>query len=114
MEAAPASPGAGTTAGAAAAAENPSDRKAQRRERAQRRGELRTRTAPLRKTIRDAEARIAELEQERAGLVTELETPGRTDYSAISRRLSEIEDELPRQLEAWEAASRDMESIGPE
>jgi ATP-binding cassette subfamily F protein 3 len=88
------------------------DRKALRRERAQKRQELAKERRPLETTIRAAEKRIAELERERDLLSGELMKPAPgTDYATINRRLSEIQAALAETVERWEKASLELETL---
>jgi ATP-binding cassette subfamily F protein 3 len=87
------------------------DRKAGRRDRALKREEARKLRVPLLKAVREAEAHIADLEKEQAGLIARFADPAAVDYARISRRLGEIRAELPLAMMAWEAAGLKLQEL---
>lgn len=88
------------------------DKKALRRERAQRREEVNQRRRPLEKLVKDSEKRLADLEREQDELTGELMKPRQdTDYAKLNRRLSEIHASLADTVERWERASRELEGL---
>ena len=91
------------------------DRKALRRERAERRQERNKVRKPVENRVKEAERRIAELEQERDRLAGELMKPAPgTDYAAVNRRLHEIEIDLAEAFSRWEKASRELQELDAE
>lgn len=91
------------------------DRKAVRRERAQKRQELSRLRRPLETRIKAAEKTIASLEQEQDTLSGELMKPSSgTDYATLNRRLSEIQATLAETVEQWERDSRELETLPTE
>ncbi|MEI6563452.1 MAG: ABC-F family ATP-binding cassette domain-containing protein [bacterium] len=86
------------------------DRKAIRRERAEKRHELSKIRRPLENRVKSAERKMTALEQEQDRLSGEMmkPVPG-TDYASLNRRLSEIQAELAETVEAWEKASLELE-----
>jgi ATP-binding cassette subfamily F protein 3 len=91
------------------------DKKALRRERAERRQEISKVRKPVEKRVKDSEKRIAELERERDTLTESLMKSGTgTDYAAINRRLSEIQVDLADTFERWERASSELEKMDAE
>ncbi|QEO17686.1 ABC-F family ATP-binding cassette domain-containing protein [Acetobacter vaccinii] len=89
----------------------PTSRKEDRRERAESRKAL----APLRKIIKDAEARLAKLADERARLETTLADPAlyadgkAAEVTRLNTRLAAIGKEQEEQEELWLNAQSDME-----
>ncbi len=101
--------------GGGAEAPGAMDRKALRRERAERRQERGKVRKPVEKRVKEAERRIAGLEQERDQLAGGLMKPAPgTDYASINRRLSEIEVDLADAFAAWEKASAELEKLDAE
>ena len=91
------------------------NRRDERRERAENRVQL----APLRRQARDAEARIAKLEAERAKLLAQLAdpalyTPGRAaDITQTNTRLAAVAREVTEAEGAWMAAEEALEAGVP-
>jgi ATP-binding cassette subfamily F protein 3 len=91
------------------------DRKALRRERAEKRQELSRIRRPLEIRIKAAEKKITELELEQDRLSGELMKPAPgTDYAVLNRRLHEIQATLAETVEKWEKASRELETLPAE
>lgn len=91
------------------------NRKALRRERAERRQERGKVRKPLETRVKEAERRIAELEQERDRLAGELMKPAPgTDYASVNRRLSEIEVDLADAFGRWERFSGELQALDAE
>lgn len=91
------------------------DRKALRRERAQKRQELNKIRGPVETCVKSAERKMTLLEQEQDRLSGELMKPMQgTDYAKLNRRLSEIQAELAETVEIWEKASLELEALPSE
>jgi len=91
------------------------DRKALRRERAQKRQELNKIRGPVENRVKSAERKMTLLEQEQDKLSGEMMKPmAGTDYAALNRRLSEIQAELAETVEIWEKASLELEALPSE
>jgi ATP-binding cassette subfamily F protein 3 len=87
---------------------NPQD---QRKAQAQQRQQLAARLKPLRKELEQAEARMASLQQEKAGVEARLQTPlAPADMAEAGRRLKALTDELDSLEERWLALSGDIET----
>lgn len=88
------------------------NRKDERRERA----EARVNLAPLRRQARDAEARIAKLEAERAQIETRLADPAlysgkhAGEVTELKQRLAALGREMAVAEEAWMAAEEALEA----
>jgi ATP-binding cassette subfamily F protein 3 len=88
------------------------DRKALRRERAQKRQELNKIRGPVEARVKAAERKMTALEQEQDKLSGEMMKPMEgTDYASLNRRLSEIQAELAETVERWEKASLELEAL---
>ena len=88
------------------------DRKALRREKAQKRQELSKVRRPLENAIKVAEKKIEALEKEQDQLSGELMKPAAgTDYATLNRRLYEIQAMLVETVERWEKDSMELEAL---
>ena len=95
--------------------DGPGDKKAMRRERAQKRQELGKVRRPLENRIKAAEKKIAALELEQDQLSGDLMKPAPgTDYAALNRRLHEIQATLAETVEQWEKDSLALEDLPTE
>ena len=90
-----------------------SERKIQRRERAELVQERGRRKKELATQLSVAEKLIDVLEAEEKELIAKLESGG-SDYAGINRRLYEIHIELPKALHEWEIVSNHLEKLTSE
>ena len=93
-----------------------SERKIQRRERAEIVQERGRRKKELATQLSEAEKLIDILESEEKELIAKLESGsgGASDYANINRRLYEIHIELPKALHEWETVSTKLEKLTAE
>ncbi|MCX6985162.1 MAG: TolC family protein [Lentisphaerae bacterium] len=91
-----------------------SERKIQRRERAELVQERGRRRKELSTQLSVAEKLIDVLEAEEKELIAKLESGGASDYASINRRLYEIHIELPKAMHGWEIASTQLEKLTAE
>jgi ATP-binding cassette subfamily F protein 3 len=91
-----------------------SDRKIQRRERAELVQERGRRKKELATQLLAAEKLIDVLENEEKDLISRLESGSASDYAKINRRLYEIHIELPKALREWETISTQLEKLNAE
>jgi ATP-binding cassette subfamily F protein 3 len=105
-------------AGASAGAGNrqSSERKVAKRERAEYIQQYSRMRQQARNRLRQAERTVEKLEAEQKTLVTQLEADGKPppNYSAINRRLSEIQDALQTATAEWETAALEAENVEKE
>ncbi len=91
------------------------DRKAQRRERAQRRRQLSSQLKPWKKKVAEAETQIETLEVRKEELETLMADPNlyadQQLWSKTSREYSELQRRLERRYEKWEQAQGRIEEI---
>ena len=74
--------------------------------------ETNARRRAMEKAVKDAEARIAQLEAEQHALANSLEGSATgLSFSEINQRLSSIPGEIAAATEAWETASLELEKI---
>ena len=91
------------------------DRKAERRQRAQRRQQLSTKLKPWKKKVAESEKQIAALETRK----TELETlmadqelyADQPRWAKVSKEYNELQRRLERQYDSWEQAQEKIEEI---
>ena len=89
-----------------------SDRKLERRRRAEAVQELSRRRTHIKKNVQLEEKRIHDLEKEQAELTAQLEGRDiRIDYAAINRRLTEIRDQLEQTTKLWEQTATEFERL---
>jgi ATP-binding cassette subfamily F protein 3 len=89
------------------------DRKARRRERAQKVQALAKQKRKLQTQVTKHETRIDELENAQWALTERLQKGGENmDHEATNRRLSEIHDELNKVTVLWEQAAGELERVG--
>ena len=103
-----------SAANAPAVAQNAgvSKNKLSKRERAELVQETNARRRAMEKAVKDAEARIAQLEAEQHALANSLEGSATgLSFSEINQRLSSIPGEIAAATEAWETASLELEKI---
>lgn len=108
---------AAAAAGGGAAGSRPSsERKLAKRERAEYIQQYSRLRQQARNRLRHAERVVEKLETEQKTLVTQLEADGKPppNYSAINRRLSEIQDDLQGATAEWEAAAMEAENVEKE
>ena len=91
-----------------------SERKIQRRERAELVQERGRRKKELATQLSVAEKLIDVLEAEEKELISKLESGGASDYANINRRLYEIHIELPKAMHGWEIVSIQLEKLTAE
>ena len=91
-----------------------SERKIQRRERAELVQERGRRKKELSTQLSVAEKLIDVLEAEEKELIAKLESGGASDYANINRRLYEIHIELPKAMHGWEIVSTQLEKLTAE
>jgi ATP-binding cassette subfamily F protein 3 len=91
-----------------------SERKIQRRERAEIVQERGRRKKELATKLSVAEKLIDVLEAEEKELISKFESGGTSDYANINRRLYEIHIELPEALHEWETVSIQLEKLNAE
>ncbi len=91
------------------------DRKAQRRERAQKRQQLSGRLKPWKRQVAEAEKQIEPLEQRQGELETVMADPDlyadQQRWSATSKEYNDVKCRLERQYEIWEQAQEKIEDI---
>ena len=91
------------------------DRKAQRRERAQKRQQLSGRLKPWKRQVAEAEKQIEPLEQRQGELETVMADPDlyadQQRWSATSKEYNDVKRRLERQYEIWEQAQEKIEDI---
>jgi ATP-binding cassette subfamily F protein 3 len=91
------------------------DRKAQRRERAQRRRQLSSQLKPWKKKVAEAETQIETLEVRKEELETLMADPNlyadQQLWSKTSKEYSELQRRLERRYEKWEQAQGRIEEI---
>jgi ATP-binding cassette subfamily F protein 3 len=91
------------------------DRKAQRRERAQKRQKLSGKLKPWKKKAAEAEKQIEPLEQRKSELEAMMADPelyaDQQKWSATSKEYNEVKRRLERQYEQWEQAQEKVEEI---
>ncbi|NCC53315.1 MAG: ABC transporter ATP-binding protein [Spartobacteria bacterium] len=91
---------------------DPSDKKLQRRERAQKREELRKKSMDIKRSIRAAEEAIERLETEQKGLLDELTSNSNNcDFAGINRRLQVIQEQLEQHNTQWEMSVLALDDI---
>ncbi|MBT7301900.1 MAG: hypothetical protein HN849_20410, partial [Victivallales bacterium] len=67
---------------------------------------------PLETRIKEAEGRVEQFEGERKQLHEELAAAApNADFAKLQRRLTQVDAELARWTEAWEAASMELEEL---
>ena len=89
-----------------------SDRKAERRERAQKLQEFSRRKRKLEKVAADAEKSADALTREQEELMAKLRSRGPdTDYETINKRLAEIQREMDVATRTWDEATTDLQRI---
>lgn len=87
-------------------------RKQERRDEAKRRQTLRSRKAPLEKTVSEAEQRIEALEAEQARLSEEFSGNLSAERCAeINRRMADIQTEIAGQTQKWDRAATELEEL---
>ena len=91
------------------------DRKAQRRERAQKRQQVSGKLKPWKKKAAEAEKQIEPLEQRQSELEAMMADPelyaDQQKWSATSKEYNEVKRRLERQYEQWELAQEKVEEI---
>jgi len=92
-----------------------SDRKSQRRERAQKRQQLSGQLKPWKKMAAEAEKQIEPLEERKGELESIMADPGlyadQQRWSETSKEYNEVKRRLERQYEKWEQAQEKVEEI---
>jgi len=92
-----------------------SDRKGQRRERAQRRQQLSAQLKPWKNKVTEAERQIESLEERKGELETMMADPDlyadQQRWSETSKEYNEVKHRLKRQYEKWEQAQEKVEEI---
>lgn len=92
-----------------------SDRKGQRRERAQRRQQLSAQLKPWKNKVTEAERQIESLEERKGELETMMADPDlyadQQRWSETSKEYNEVKHRLKRQYEKWEQAQEKIEEI---
>lgn len=108
--------GAAPSSAPATAARPAHDAREQRRERARQRKELHERTRELKRAVAQVEKRIAALEAEQTGLHQQLADPSTLPpaRAAAGRRLYEVDIELAKAMQQWEADSTRLAAVGKE
>ena len=88
------------------------DKKARRRERAQRGQEVSRRKRNLQSQVSQAEKRIESLEEEQRTLVGQMAgVDGSIDHEAVNRRLGEIQQALVQVTGLWEQSASELERL---
>jgi ATP-binding cassette subfamily F protein 3 len=87
------------------------DKKAERRQRAQEREALRQQTMALKKTIRETEHRIETLEAEQQELLEQMAQEPPPDFEKLNRQLSNIQQELASLNQTWEQAIEELDRL---
>ena len=86
-------------------------KKMDRKQRSVQKQQTRQQKLALRKEVRTAEQQIELLETEQAALLEKMADPEQTDYAAINKALTTVQQKIEEWTTAWETASIELEEL---